>query len=174
MIRIPIPLPSWGFSYFSLVFLLDGYKQKSHDYSWLCDPCRIQTCNPHIRSVVLYSVELTDHASFRKRVQRYCFFLIWPNNLQKKCHFLRFSCFFELCMWQFACFFPSFRYSYASSLPWLPCVKKWWKITNNCVIHIFFVPLHPLWRIYETFVSLRTSIMANPHWLTDWSNIPQL
>ena len=26
-----------------------------------CDPCRIQTCNPHIRSVVLYSVELTDH-----------------------------------------------------------------------------------------------------------------
>ena len=26
----------------------------------LCDPCRIQTCNPHIRSVVLYSVELMD------------------------------------------------------------------------------------------------------------------
>ena len=25
-----------------------------------CDPCRIQTCNPHIRSVVLYSVELMD------------------------------------------------------------------------------------------------------------------
>ena len=24
------------------------------------DPCRIQTCNPHIRSVVLYSVELMD------------------------------------------------------------------------------------------------------------------
>ena len=28
---------------------------------FFCDPCRIQTCNPHIRSVVLYSVELTDH-----------------------------------------------------------------------------------------------------------------
>ena len=28
---------------------------------FVCDPCRIQTCNPHIRSVVLYSVELTDH-----------------------------------------------------------------------------------------------------------------
>ena len=27
-----------------------------------CDPCRIQTCNPHIRSVVLYSVELMDLA----------------------------------------------------------------------------------------------------------------
>ncbi len=26
----------------------------------LRDPCRIQTCNPHIRSVVLYSVELMD------------------------------------------------------------------------------------------------------------------
>ena len=26
----------------------------------VCDPCRIQTCNPHIRSVVLYSVELMD------------------------------------------------------------------------------------------------------------------
>ena len=25
-----------------------------------CDPSRIPTCNPHIRSVVLYSVELTD------------------------------------------------------------------------------------------------------------------
>ena len=28
--------------------------------SSFCDPCRIQTCNPHIRSVVLYSVELMD------------------------------------------------------------------------------------------------------------------
>ena len=31
-----------------------------------CDPCRIQTCNPHIRSVVLYSVELTDHCFVSK------------------------------------------------------------------------------------------------------------
>ena len=33
---------------------------------FVCDPCRIQTCNPHIRSVVLYSVELTDHCFFSK------------------------------------------------------------------------------------------------------------
>ena len=31
------------------------------------DPCRIQTCNPHIRSVVLYSVELMDHCFKKKR-----------------------------------------------------------------------------------------------------------
>ena len=42
------------------------YKQKKlpevvSDSFLLCDPCRIQTCNPHIRSVVLYSVELMDH-----------------------------------------------------------------------------------------------------------------
>ena len=30
-----------------------------------CDPCRIQTCNPHIRSVVLYSVELMDPCSIK-------------------------------------------------------------------------------------------------------------
>ena len=29
-------------------------------FLFVCDPCRIQTCNPHIRSVVLYSVELMD------------------------------------------------------------------------------------------------------------------
>ncbi len=28
--------------------------------AFISDPCRIQTCNPHIRSVVLYSVELMD------------------------------------------------------------------------------------------------------------------
>ena len=100
--------PSWGFSYLSPASLANIYKQKSHDCSWLCDPCRIQTCNPHIRSVVLYSVELTDHASFRKRVQRYCFFLIWPNNLRKKCHFLCFSCFFEPCMLHFYSFSHNF------------------------------------------------------------------
>ncbi len=43
------------------------------------DLCRIQTCNPHIRSVVLYSVELIGHTSFRKRVQRYCNFLTYAN-----------------------------------------------------------------------------------------------
>ncbi len=31
----------------------------------VCDPCRIQTCNPHIRSVVLYSVELMDQSCIR-------------------------------------------------------------------------------------------------------------
>ena len=35
-------------------------KEKSRHEATLCDPCRIQTCNPHIRSVVLYSVELMD------------------------------------------------------------------------------------------------------------------
>ena len=47
-----------------------SYKQKNKNaleskfsdafYFLFCDPCRIQTCNPHIRSVVLYSVELMD------------------------------------------------------------------------------------------------------------------
>ena len=31
--------------------------------------------------------------SFRKRVQRYCFFLIWPNFSAKKCNFSAFFCF---------------------------------------------------------------------------------
>ena len=35
-------------------------KFSSHFFRFACDPCRIQTCNPHIRSVVLYSVELMD------------------------------------------------------------------------------------------------------------------
>ena len=61
----------------------------------LRDPCRIQTCNPHIRSVVLYSVELMDHCLFKptlykalsqKRVQRYCFFLNRANKNSKKAH----------------------------------------------------------------------------------------
>ena len=33
---------------------------QTHFLVYPCDPCRIQTCNPHIRSVVLYSVELMD------------------------------------------------------------------------------------------------------------------
>ena len=33
---------------------------QTHFSIQFCDPCRIQTCNPHIRSVVLYSVELMD------------------------------------------------------------------------------------------------------------------
>ena len=46
-----------------------SYKQKNKmrlrvnsqtHFIFVCDPCRIQTCNPHIRSVVLYSVELMD------------------------------------------------------------------------------------------------------------------
>ena len=54
--------------------------------SSFCDPCRIQTCNPHIRSVVLYSVELMD-PFFQKRVQRYCFFFNCANIFAKKCDF---------------------------------------------------------------------------------------
>ena len=73
-----------GFLRNPLPFDAMSYKQKKSRlrinscviFVFVCDPCRIQTCNPHIRSVVLYSVELTDHASFQKRVQRYCFFLI--------------------------------------------------------------------------------------------------
>ena len=70
-----------------------------------CDPCRIQTCNPHIRSVVLYSVELMDPCPSKesqatpttcrlrtslsqKRVQRYCFFLNRANKSAKKWFFL--------------------------------------------------------------------------------------
>ena len=54
---------------------------------FLGDPCRIQTCNPHIRSVVLYSVELMDLFSaflIEKRVQKYCFFFIYANKKCKK------------------------------------------------------------------------------------------
>ena len=39
-----------------------------------CDPCRIQTCNPHIRSVVLYSVELMDRTFSKKRAKVLLFF----------------------------------------------------------------------------------------------------
>ena len=61
----------------------------------LCDPCRIQTCNPHIRSVVLYSVELMDPkiTFFRKSAAKvllffdmckfFCIFLhFFTKNLQ--------------------------------------------------------------------------------------------
>ena len=41
---------------------------------FLCDPCRIQTCNPHIRSVVLYSVELTDHCFSKATAKVLLFF----------------------------------------------------------------------------------------------------
>ena len=42
------------------------HKKRPQSRGLSCDPCRIQTCNPHIRSVVLYSVELTDHCFFSK------------------------------------------------------------------------------------------------------------
>ena len=42
------------------VYILHGHKKRSRFGDSFCDPCRIQTCNPHIRSVVLYSVELMD------------------------------------------------------------------------------------------------------------------
>ena len=41
---------------------------------FVCDPCRIQTCNPHIRSVVLYSVELTDHCFSKASAKVLLFF----------------------------------------------------------------------------------------------------
>ena len=67
-----------------------------------CDPCRIQTCNPHIRSVVLYSVELTDHASFRKRVQRYYKKFIYANFLKEKCKKHTFFVFLDK-KWRIGC-----------------------------------------------------------------------
>ena len=48
--------------------------KKATTMSWLRDPCRIQTCNPHIRSVVLYSVELTDHCFFKSGCKGTAFF----------------------------------------------------------------------------------------------------
>lgn len=37
---------------------------RKNNLRWLCDPSGIQTHNPHIRSVVLYSVELWGHSDF--------------------------------------------------------------------------------------------------------------
>ena len=59
-----------------------SYKQKKitlkneflRDFFFVCDPCRIQTCNPHIRSVVLYSVELTDHCFSKASAKVLLFF----------------------------------------------------------------------------------------------------
>ena len=50
-----------------------------------CDPCRIQTCNPHIRSVVLYSVELTDHCFFSKASAKVLLFFDMTKYFEKKC-----------------------------------------------------------------------------------------
>ena len=67
----------------------------------LCDPCRIQTCNPHIRSVVLYSVELMDpkFPIFRKSAAKVLlffdmckFFCIF---LQKNCLYRDFALIFS-------------------------------------------------------------------------------
>lgn len=46
-----------------------------------CDPGGIQTHNPHIRSVVLYSVEPRDQGVFRfsNAMQKYSIFQYWPN-----------------------------------------------------------------------------------------------
>ena len=52
-----------------------------------CDRDRIQTCNPHIRSVVLYSVELRSHC-FVLRVQRYGIFSKLQRTDRKKFYLL--------------------------------------------------------------------------------------
>ena len=54
--------------------------------SVFCDPCRIQTCNPHIRSVVLYSVELTDHC-FSKAGAKVLLFFDMTKYFAKKVRF---------------------------------------------------------------------------------------
>ena len=51
---------------------------------FVCDPCRIQTCNPHIRSVVLYSVELTDHCFFSKASAKVLLFFDMTKYFGKK------------------------------------------------------------------------------------------
>ena len=50
-----------------------------------CDPCRIQTCNPHIRSVVLYSVELTDHCFSKAGAKLLLFFELTKFFSKKVC-----------------------------------------------------------------------------------------
>ena len=62
--------------------------KKATTLSWLRDPCRIQTCNPHIRSVVLYSVELTDHCSFSKAGAKVLLFFDMTKYFCKKVQFL--------------------------------------------------------------------------------------
>ena len=54
------------------------------DFLFCCDPCRIQTCNPHIRSVVLYSVELTDHYFFSKASAKVLLFFDMTKYFGKK------------------------------------------------------------------------------------------
>ena len=48
------------------IFVNYSTKKIAHE-SAICDPCRIQTCNPHIRSVVLYSVELMDQLLLKSK-----------------------------------------------------------------------------------------------------------
>ena len=60
-----------------------------------------RTRDPNLGKVVLYQLSycrrmLKNIALIRKRVQRYCFFLTWPNLLRKKC---KKSAFFFIFVW---------------------------------------------------------------------------
>ena len=62
-----------------------------------------RTRDPDLGKVVLYQLsycrimwKITWVLHFRKRVQKYCFFLIWPNFLKKKCKKSAFSCFISM------------------------------------------------------------------------------
>ena len=65
-LRNPLPSP-WASSANQNKKISLESKLSDEIFSLVCDPCRIQTCNPHIRSVVLYSVELMDRTFEKKR-----------------------------------------------------------------------------------------------------------
>ena len=64
LLRNPLPSP-WASSADQNKKISLESKLSDEILFLVCDPCRIQTCNPHIRSVVLYSVELMDPCSIK-------------------------------------------------------------------------------------------------------------
>ena len=64
LLRNPLPSP-WASSANQNKKISLESKLSDEILFLVCDPCRIQTCNPHIRSVVLYSVELMDPCSIK-------------------------------------------------------------------------------------------------------------
>ena len=51
---------------------------------FLCDPCRIQTCNLLIRSQMLYSVELRGRCPFIDAAKVHFFFIVRQKKIKKK------------------------------------------------------------------------------------------
>ena len=50
---------------------------------FLCDPCRIQTCNLLIRSQILYSVELRGRCPFFDAAKVHFFFIVQQKKIKK-------------------------------------------------------------------------------------------